>query len=463
MVTSTELRAVPLFADLSAEQITWVAGLAQEERFETGEFVYRRGDEDVSFFIVLDGVLQATKPMGSADTIIGTLEAGSFSGEIPLLSGNAYPTSLRALAPSRLLRFSPDVFQQLLANLPGVTTTVLREVVDRLKNVMMLWNQHERLTALGTIAAGLAHELNNPAAAIRRAADQLSANEALSRSAVQQLCAVEIPAGALSALGGLAPVTAPPALDPVALSDEEERLALWLEDLAIEEAWDLAPTLAASGVSRAALEPVLTALPAPGRAAALRWFTASLQTAELAKEIDESATRISDLVRSVKLYSYVDQAPSQSVNIHDGLDSTLKLLSHDLNGIEVVRDYDEELPRIEAYGSELNQVWTNLIDNAADAMRPRGTGRLHIRTSRELDSILVEIADNGPGIAPNVVGHIFEPFFTTKGVGEGSGLGLDISYRIVVDRHGGSLRVDSTPGDTRFQVRLPLAGIPARV
>lgn len=463
MVTTSELRAVPLFADLSPEQITWVAGLAEEERFETGEFVYRRGDEDVAFFIVLDGVLQATKPMGSADTIIGTLGPGSFSGEIPLLSGNPYPTSLRALEPSRLLRFPPDVFQQLLANLPGVTTTVLREVVDRLKNVMMLWNQQERLTALGTIAAGLAHELNNPAAAIRRAADQLIANETASRAAVQQLCVVEIPAGALSALGALTPVTAPPALDPMALSDEEERLASWLEDLAVEDAWDLAPPLAAAGISRASLEPVLTALPAPGRVAALRWFTASLQTAELAKEIDDSATRISDLVRSVKLYSYVDQAPSQSVNIHDGLDSTLKLLSHDLNGIEVVRDYDEELPRIEAYGGELNQVWTNLIDNAADAMRSRGTGRLYVRTSRELDSILVEIADDGPGIAPSALSHIFEPFFTTKGVGEGSGLGLDISYRIVVDRHGGSLRVDSTPGDTRFQVRLPLAGIPARV
>jgi signal transduction histidine kinase len=273
------------------------------------------------------------------------------------------------------------------------------------------------------------------------------------------LCRQGLPPAQLALLADLRPTATDAAapLDPLARSDQEDGLAVWLEDRGVADAWDLAPALIAAGLDADRLGPIADQLPTVAFASAVAWLGATATAAGLVDEVKQGTARISELVAAVKRYSYMDQAPSQEVDLHEGLESTLTMLGDALRGITIVRDYDRSLPRITAYGSELNQVWTNLLDNAADAIGSGGApGHIRIRTARENDRVLVEIADNGPGIPPETRDHIFEPFFTTKGVGDGTGLGLDISRRIVVGHHHGDIRVLSTPGDTRFQVRLPL-------
>jgi signal transduction histidine kinase len=248
-----------------------------------------------------------------------------------------------------------------------------------------------------------------------------------------------------------------PALNSLERSDLEDEVALWLEDRGVEEAWDLSPTLVDAGLGIADLKHVEAAVPPVMLADALRYLEAVLGAARLVDEIEASSMRISNLVATMEGYSYMDRAPTQEVDVNEGLDNTLAILRYRLAGIEVERDYDESLPRIAAHGSELNQVWTNLIDNAVDAVADGDkTGCIRLRTTQERDRLLVEISDNGPGIPEEIQDRIFEPFFTTKDVGKGAGFGLDVSYRIVVGRHGGDIRIVSKPGDTRIQVRLPM-------
>jgi signal transduction histidine kinase len=361
-----------------------------------------------------------------------------------------------------------ETFRRMLTTHPSFSNTILEMMAQRIQVLYSVAQQRERLGSLGTLAAGLAHELNNPVAASRRAAGRLrEGSENLSSLGMRLARAAargDIDPAQLDALERIvrealgrdrAPVLT---LDTLKRSEREDEVGLWLEDHGVEEAWELSHTLVGAGLGISDLELVEASVPPGTFADALRYLEAALRVAGLVDEVEESSMRISKLVDTMEGYSYMDRAPTQEVEVNEGLDDTLEILRYKLEGIEVERDYDESLPRITAHGNELNQVWTNLIDNAIDAVADGDKmGRIRLRTTYERDRLLVEISDNGPGIPEEIQERIFEPFFTTKDVGKGAGLGLDVSYRIVVGRHSGDIRVVSKPGDTRFQVRLPLA------
>jgi signal transduction histidine kinase len=342
--------------------------------------------------------------------------------------------------------------------LPVLGQRLVALAFDRVRETTRAEQQRDKLMALGKLSAGLAHELNNPAAAARRAATDLRefletvrgaslrlGRHLLSNEQREFIVTFEREAGKYQA---------PPEADPLVLSDREERIIEWLEAHRVTESWKLASVLAEAGVDTPKLDTLSATLGEAALADALTRITSLLTIGRLVGEIENSVTRISELVRAIKDYSYMDQAPLQEVDIHQGLESTLTILGHRLKqGVAVVREYDATLPRVCAYGGELNQVWTNLMDNAIDAME--GKGELRVRTARELDRVLVEIGDTGPGVPAELQNRIFEPFFTTKGVGEGTGLGLDTVCRIV-RKHHGDIKLESQPGDTRFQVRIPI-------
>jgi signal transduction histidine kinase len=461
-MTGDDLRSIPLFAALGDDDLDWISEAGRELRLATGDRLFAEGETDVAFFVLLDGRLQVTKRVGAEETVLATHEPGAFTGEVPLLTGTPYIATVRAVAPSRLLRVEAAPFQRMLARCPGVAETVLRAVAQRLQLVGATLQQQEKLAALGKMAAGLAHELNNPAAAARRAADLLTEAVAGVERLALDLGRAGLDPAALAALtdlrrGAIAAGGAAPVLSPLERSDQEDDLAAWLDERGVADPWDLAPVLVGAGLPRERLAALGERLPAAAWGTAVAWLGASLAAAGLVGEVARGTARVSELVAAVKRYSYLDQAPAQAVDLVEGLESTLTMLGHALTGIDVVRDYDPALPRIPAFGGELNQVWTNLIDNAVAAMA--GRGRLTVRAAREAERVLVEIGDDGPGIPPEVLPRIFEPFFTTKPVGEGTGLGLDISRRIVVGRHRGDLRVESRPGATRFQIWLPLGPV----
>jgi len=353
----------------------------------------------------------------------------------------------------------------MLTTYPSFSNTVLEMMAQRIQVLYSVAQQRERLSSLGTLAAGLAHELNNPSSASRRAAGRLRESLEDRRSVGMRLTRAaahgEIGQVQLDALERIVQEAFgrdnAPAVSSLERSDLEDEVAVWLEDRGVEEAWDLSSTLVDAGLGVADLKLVESAVPPLMLADALRYLETVLGAARLVDEIEASSMRISNLVATMEGYSYMDRAPTQEVDVNEGLDNTLAILRYRLAGIEVERDYDESLPRISAHGSERNQVWSNLIDNAVDAVADGNkTGRIKLRTTYERDRLLVEISDNGPGIPEEIQDRIFEPFFTTKDVGKGAGFGLDVSYRIVVGRHGGDIRIVSKPGDTRFQVRLPM-------
>jgi signal transduction histidine kinase len=327
------------------------------------------------------------------------------------------------------------------------------------RNSQIVVGQREKLLALGSLTAGLTHELNNPAAAAVRATSSLRDRIAGMRHKLALLAKTNIDAEALAQLveiqeDAVKRVADAPTLSPLETSDREDDMGSWLEDHEVDGAWELAPIFVGAGLTPDWMEQLPSVTGGEDLNGSVRWLAYSVETEMLMTEIEEATRRISTLVSAAKNYSHMDRAGHEWVDIHEGLKSTLTIMTHRLRGITVVKELDRTLPKILAYPGELNQVWTNIIDNAAAAMD--GTGTLTVRTSRDGDQVLVEICDTGPGIPPELQRRIFEPFFTTKGVGEGTGLGLDISWKIVVNRHGGDLRVVSSPGDTRFEVRLPI-------
>ena len=450
-----------LFPRLSDEQLECVRRFAQERRLQAGDVLFQEGDPERDFFVILEGDLKVTKRVAGDETLLAIHHAGEFTGALSMLTGGASIATARALTPCRLLHVDVDAFKAMLAACPPVAVEILAAMAQRRPEAQTLTQQREKLAALGKLSAGLAHELNNPAAAARRAAGQLreTFDALLPLSlALGGLCLSPDQRQALAAFEREVREALPTqtTLDPLARSDAEDAVTDWLDAHDIRDGWEIAPTLADAGLDAGRLDTLAERAGPDALPHLLAWLSRSLSSACLLRQIENSVSRISDLVGAIKSYSYMDQAPRQDIDIHEGLESTLTILNHKLkHGVDVKREYDLTLPRVTAYGSELNQVWTNLIDNAIDAMS--GRGQLTVCTAREGDCALIEIADDGPGIPPDVQSHLFEPFFTTKGVGQGTGLGLDTSRKIVVDRHGGDIRVTSTPGDTRFQVVLPLS------
>ena len=456
MVEKSELRSVPAFAGLPDDQLDWFLSHAQEVHLVAGETYIRQGDPAEWMFVLLQGQCQIRGEFGG-ETALFSSKAGDVGGVLPFSRMKQFPVTGRALTDGRMLRFPASLFPELVQKMPELTTRLVALMSDRIREITRIEQQRDRLVSLGKLSAGLAHELNNPASAATRATSQLrsilkkirDASLELGKRDLTPVQKVEIEK--LEALFTQSDVVPP---NTLAMSDLEEQLDSLLRSHGQNDLWQLSASLARRNIRPAALESLFANLDADTARTALVRIAASVEIANLLHEIESSTARISDLVRAIKEYTYMDQAPVQNVDIVKSLETTLTILHHKLkHGVEVKRDYQPVL-LVNSFGSELNQVWTNLIDNAIDAMH--GKGELRVRTYREDGCAVVEIGDNGPGIPADVEPHIFEPFFTTKGVGEGTGLGLDTVQRIV-KKHRGNIEVVSSPGDTRFQVWLPLA------
>ena len=462
--TVEALRRVHVFADLPDEQLQWFAANTQERRLATGEVLFQKGGPADTMAVYLEGEVRGYRDDQAHDGYVYVARAGEpnteVSGKLPFSRMTHWMATGRAMTPMRVLTFPVRLFPELLQRMPTLVERLVGIMSDRVRDVTAADQQRDKLMALGKLSAGLAHELNNPAAGATRAANDLIAVLAELRAADLRLCRHEFTTEQHNALRSFETEaiehnTNAPQLNSLEQSDLEDSLTTWLEDHSIPDPWKLSNNLVEAGIDAPALDRLLEQTGESAFADVLARINAQLAAAKLAREIKTGTARISELVGAIKEYSYMDQASVQEVDIHKGLESTLLILKYKLRkkNISLTREYADDLPRIKAFGSELNQVWTNLIVNAVDAMKEGGT--LKVRTRKEPTDVMVEIRDNGSGIPESVRTHIFEPFFTTKPVGEGTGLGLDTVARIV-RRHRGNIRFESRPGDTCFQVRLPL-------
>ncbi len=455
------LRKVPVFEALPEDQLEWFLECSQEVRAKPGETYARQGDPADAMFVVLEGEVQGRGEL-AGETVVFPVYAGAVSGILPFSRMKKYTLSGRAVTDARLLRFPASRFPELVQKSPELATRLVGLMSDRIREATRFEQQRDRLAALGKLAAGLAHELNNPASAAKRASSQLRDMLKRVRDASHELGKRDLTPAQKAEIERLeASLTQTSVLppDPLAASDLEDQLDSLLRSHSQNDLWQLAADLARRNFSPQALEQLFATLDRDTARAALVRISTSLEISGLLNEIESSASRISDLVRAIKEYTFMDQAPLQNVDVVKTLENTLTILNHKLkHGVSVKRDYNGGSLLVSSFGSELSQVWTNLIDNAIDAMG--GKGELRVRAYRDDDSVVVEIADNGPGISPEVLPHIYEPFFTTKGVGEGTGLGLDTVKRIV-RKHRGTIQVRSRPGDTCFQVWLPVTGVGA--
>ncbi len=453
----SELHNIAVFADLPEDQLTWLAEHFEEVRLQPGAVYLRQGDPVEYLVVVVEGEVRYQR-QDVPDGPFFTMQAGQVTGLLPYSRLTRASGTGRAIVQTRILRLHKDHFPEMLRRMPELGKRLVALMSDRIREATRLETQHEKLMALGKLSAGLAHELNNPASAARRSASSLlEAIDAVRDASLRLLQhpLTNMQREAIARFEADAAHRAPnTSSNPLEVSDREERLTEWLEARGVAEAWKIAPVLAESCIEPTELEGLAAEIGNAVMGPALARAARILAIYGLVREIDNSTRRISDLVSAVKEYSYMDQAASQEVDIQKGLENTLLIFGYRFKGgVTVTRIYAPDLPRICARGSELNQVWTNLIDNALDAMGE--AGELRVRTAREPDGILVEIGDTGPGIPPEIQPRIFDPFFTTKGVGEGTGLGLDTACRIIHNHHG-TIKVESKPGDTRFQVRLPL-------
>jgi len=457
MIDKSELLRVPAFADLPEDQIAWFLSQSQEEILKPGDTYIRLGDPAENMFVILEGEFQVRGEI-NGETFAFPIKPGDVTGVLPFSRMKKTPVTGRAVSDGRLLRFPAAQFPQLVQRMPELATRLVGLMSDRIRETTRIEQQRDRLASLGKLSAGLAHELNNPASAAKRATSQLRDILKKIKSASLELGRRDLTSSQKAEIERMeASFTQPEVVPPDALtiSDLEDQIDSLLRSHGQNDLWMLAAALARRNIQPEALESLFASLEADTARAALVRIAASVEVATLLHEIESSTSRISDLVGAIKEYTYMDQAAIQNVDVVKSLETTLTILNHKLKqGVAVQRDYQRVPLLVNSFGSELNQVWTNIIDNAIDAMG--GKGELRVRTYREDACVVVEIGDNGPGISPEVQPHIFEPFFTTKRVGEGTGLGLDTVQRIV-KRHRGTIQVSSKPGDTRFRVWLPLA------
>jgi signal transduction histidine kinase len=461
MTEIAELRRVAVFADLPEDQIEWFLSQAEELHFKTGDALITGGEPADALFVLLEGQLQARGELGG-ETVIINIDPGQVTGRLPFSRMKTFTFSARALTDCRILRFPESKYHDLIQKMPELTQRLVGMMTDRVREMTRREQQRDRLAALGKLSAGLAHELNNPASAARRASSQLRDILTKIRDAAHELGRRDLTATQKAEIEKMEACIIQhkdPPLDTLALSDLEEQLDSLLRSHGQNDLWQMAAGLAQRNIQPSVLESIFAEFdPGTARAALVR-IAAVAEVYGLLDEIESSTARISDLVLAIKEYTYMDQAPVQNVDIVKSLETTLTILNHKLKrGVTVQREYQRMPLLVNSFGSELNQVWTNIIDNAIDAMG--GKGELRVRTYRDDTCVVVEIGDNGPGISPEVQTHIFEPFFTTKGVGEGTGLGLDTVQRIV-KKHRGTIEVTSKPGDTLFRVWLPLSDAPA--
>ncbi len=458
------LRQLFLFEALTDEQLAWIADRGWVTQAPAGAVVLREGETAQVLVLLLDGEVRLTQRVGRDEVEVNrSSRVGAYAGAMRAFvkddTAHRYTTTLHLVADSRLFVLTAECFVELMQTHFPMALHLLDGMFVGMRNTQEAVGRREQLLALGALTAGLTHELNNPAAAAVRAAAGLRERVGAMRHKLAKLADDRVDRDLLRLLvdiqeEAVATAAKAPELSALQASEREDEISDWLDEHGVTDGWDLAPIFVAGGTTDHCLNRLAVDAPAEVLPAALHWLASALETENLLSEITDSVTRISTLVGAAKQYSHMDRAPYERVDIHLGLKSSLMLMAGKAEGLQIVKEFDRELPPVPAYPAELNQVWTNLLDNAIQAMN--GEGTLTLRTTREDDCVRVEICDTGPGVPEQLQVKIFQPFFTTKPVGQGTGLGLDISYRIVVERHGGDLSVESVPGDTRFIVKLPL-------
>lgn len=453
-----DLRALPLFEGLSDEQLAGLVAASDAVTIEPGVEGWREGDPADHWWVLVDGALELVRHVGREDTVVGQMDVpGRWAGGFRAWDEHGvYLATARAVTSSRLLRVPSEVLRDRIQAWLPLAGHLVNGLYGTARSIESTVRQRESLVTLGTLAAGLAHELNNPAAAAGRSVQALTETSSALLTSLGRMAEGDLTADQFLQLEALRRVAgpAPPHRSALALSDAEEALAGWLERHGVEHVWTLAPPLAAAGVDVAWCEKAAALLPGAALQPGLDWVAGTWSMGALLTEVREATGRVSELVASVRSYTQMDRASQQPVVVTDGLESTLVILGHKLrDGIEVVREYAPDLPTVEAYPGELNQVWTNLVDNAVDAMEGNGTLRLVVRG--DADAVVVEVRDTGPGLSPEVAARAFDAFFTTKDVGRGTGLGLEIARRIVVGRHGGQISIFRDDAETVVRVALP--------
>jgi len=454
-----DLRKSPLFEGLSDEELGQLMDMAEPVTLRPGEILIKQGELGDSAYVVISGDFEVQKQSGQSLIKIDVRNPGDVVGEMALLSRAPRNATLIAKTDGEVLRIPQEAFEKLLVSSTTAAMAVLHWVIVRLTQNESLLHQQEKMAALGTMSAGLAHELNNPAAAAQRSASQLREIQSKWLDLTHQIERAALDENQVNWLDDFIREAArrfeaPLKLDALEKIDLVDQLQSWLEASGVESAWELAPAMVNFGWNSESLENLKTSLSPSLFSLSIQWLGAGCLMMGLLSEVLQTTERISQIVHAVKSYAYLDQAPLLEVDVHEGLENTLVILQHKLKkGVVVKRDYSPNLPHIQAYASELNQVWTNIIDNAVDAMN--GKGEIRIKTYQEDNRVIVEITDNGPGIPEEIQTRIFEPFFTTKAPGHGTGLGLHISHDIIANRHHGQLMVESKPGQTKFKAILP--------